>query len=142
MRTDRRQFLAAAAGLAAASALPRAIAAEAAATRVIPSTGVAIPAVGLGTWITFNVGDDPVLLDQCAEVMATFVDEGGGMIDSSPMYGSSQGTVGYGLARLGHPPSVFPADKVWTGSVAEGPRQIARSQSEWGVPALRPAAGP
>ena len=131
MRTDRRQFLAGAAGLAAGSALPRAMAAGAAGTRVAPSTGHSLPAVGLGTWITFNVGDDPVLLDRCAEVMAAFVDEGGGMIDSSPMYGSSQGTVGHGLARLGHPPSVFSADKVWTGSVADGPEQIARSQAKW-----------
>ena len=28
-------------------------------TRKIPSSGEAIPAVGLGTWITFNVGNDP-----------------------------------------------------------------------------------
>jgi diketogulonate reductase-like aldo/keto reductase len=134
VRTDRRRFLAGAAGLAAASSLPRAMAAEAGTTRVIPSTGAAIPAVGLGTWITFNVGDDPVLLDACAQVIAAFVDEGGGMIDSSPMYGSSQGTTGYGLERLGRPPSVFSADKVWTGSVGEGPEQIARSQAEWGSP--------
>jgi diketogulonate reductase-like aldo/keto reductase len=136
MAQDRRQFLAGAAGLALASVSPRAIAAEADAARVIPSAGRAIPAVGLGTWITFNVGDDPVLLDRCAEVMAAFVDEGGGMIDSSPMYGSSQGTIGYGLARLGHPPSVFSADKVWTGSVAEGPQQIAASRAEWRVQAF------
>ena len=130
---DRRQFLAGAAGLAATASLKPATAAEAEAVRTIPSTGGTIPAVGLGTWITFNVGADPVLLDQCAAVMAAFVDEGGGMIDSSPMYGSSQATVGYGLARLGHPASVFSAEKVWTGSVAEGPEQIAESAAEWGV---------
>src|SRR4030095_2425983 len=61
-------------------------------TRPIPSTGEMLPAVGLGTWITFNVGDDPAARDACTEVMRNFVDAGGRMIDSSPMYGSSQGT--------------------------------------------------
>src|SRR5438067_7882228 len=81
--------------------------------RVIPSSGKSIPVVGLGTWITFNVGMDPVLLDKSAAVMAAFFEAGGTVIDSSPMYGSSQDTVGHGLAKLGYPP-VFAADKVWT----------------------------
>src|SRR5687768_14825637 len=54
-------------------------------TRRIPSTGEAVPAVGLGTWITFNVGDDPVLRDESAAVMAAFFEAGGRVIDSSPM---------------------------------------------------------
>ena len=62
-------------------------------TRPIPSSGEALPAVGLGSWITFNVGDDPVLRDECADVMAAFFEAGGRMIDSSPMYGSSQAVI-------------------------------------------------
>src|SRR5687767_3534810 len=85
-------------------------------TRPIPSTGEAVPAVGLGTWITFNVGDDPVLRDESAAVMAAFFEAGGRVIDSSPMYGSSQAVVGYGLQKLGRPPGLFSADKVWTSS--------------------------
>ena len=99
-------------------------------TRTIPSSGETIPAVGLGTWITFNVGDDPVLRDECAAVMAAFFESGGRMIDSSPMYGSSQPVIGYGLARLGNTP-VFSADKVWTSS--DGPAQIEQSRRYWGV---------
>ena len=99
--------------------------------RAIPSSGETISAVGLGTWITFNVGDDPVLRDECAAVMAAFFDSGGRMIDSSPMYGSSQPVIGYGLAKLGDTP-VFSADKVWTSS--DGPAQIERSRQYWGVP--------
>jgi len=79
------------------------------ATRQIPSSGEAIPAVGLGTWITFNVGEDAVLRDECAAVMAAFFEAGGSLIDSSPMYGSSQPVIGYGLAKLGSP-GVFSAD--------------------------------
>ena len=99
--------------------------------RAIPSSGETISAVGLGTWITFNVGDDPVLRDECAAVMAAFFDSGGRMIDSSPMYGSSQPVIGYGLAKLGDTP-VFSADKVWTSS--DGPAQIEQSRQYWGVP--------
>jgi diketogulonate reductase-like aldo/keto reductase len=99
--------------------------------RPIPSTGETIPAIGLGTWITFNVGDDPVLRDECAGVMDAFFESGGRMIDSSPMYGSSQPVIGYGLAQLGETP-VFSADKVWTSS--DGPAQIEQSRQYWGVP--------
>ncbi|MDH3662977.1 MAG: aldo/keto reductase [Alphaproteobacteria bacterium] len=106
-------------------------------TRMIPSTGEAIPAVGLGTWITFNVGDDPVLRDECAEVMAAFFEGGGTMIDSSPMYGSSQPVVGYGLEKLGRRDDVFATDKVWTSSAGDGAAQIEQSRRYWGVPAFK-----
>ena len=104
-------------------------------TRPIPSTGgEALPLVGLGSWITFNVGDDPVARDACAEVMRAFVAAGGRLIDSSPMYGSSQEVIGYGLARLGDPEGVFSADKVWTRRGSSGPDQIEESRRRWGVP--------
>jgi len=109
---------------------------RASALRRIPSTGEEIPAVGLGTWITFNVGDDPVMRGQCAAVMAAFFEAGGGMIDSSPMYGSSQPVIGYGLDRLGRPSSLFSADKVWTSSGDHGPAQIEQSRQYWGLPSF------
>ncbi len=104
------------------------------ATRRIPATGEAIPPVGLGTWITFNVGDDDELRDECAAVMDAFFRAGGGMIDSSPMYGSAQQVVGYGLRKLGQPKGLFSADKVWISSGSRGPSQIEQSRSLWGVP--------
>src|SRR5258705_7246646 len=64
-------------------------------TRPIPSSGEPLPVVGLGSWITFNVGNDRVARDACTEVMRNFFDAGGRMIDSSPMYGSSQEVIGY-----------------------------------------------
>jgi diketogulonate reductase-like aldo/keto reductase len=103
-------------------------------TRPIPSTGERLPAVGLGTWITFNVGNDAELKDECAAVMSAFFELGGRMIDSSPMYGSSQSTIGYGLSKLGYPQALFSAEKVWTSSRASGPGQIERSRAYWGVP--------
>ena len=102
-------------------------------TRIIPSSGEAMPAVGLGTWITFNVGDDPVLRNECVAVMAAFFEAGGRMIDSSPMYGSSQPVVGYGLDQLGRPKALFSAEKVWTSSAEDGLAKIEQSRRFWGV---------
>ena len=45
-------------------------------SRAIPSSGEKLPVVGLGTWITFNVGDDPVLRDESAAVMRAFFEAG------------------------------------------------------------------
>ncbi|HTR02918.1 MAG TPA: aldo/keto reductase [Thermoanaerobaculia bacterium] len=142
----RRGFLAtvAAAGAAAAVRPPRALGHPALQgprpgpilTRPIPSSaaGERLPLVGLGSWITFNVGDDPAARDACAEVMRAFFAGGGRLIDSSPMYGSSQDTIGDGLAKLGHPPGLFAADKVWISSGAKGPAQIDESLKKWGIP--------
>ena len=106
-------------------------------TKPIPSSGERIPVVGLGSWITFNVGADRVAQDACADVMQAFFAAGGRMIDSSPMYASSQATIGHALARLGAARSpVFAADKVWVSSSrgdARGPEQIERSRRLWGV---------
>jgi diketogulonate reductase-like aldo/keto reductase len=90
-----------------------------------------MPMVGLGTWITFNVGDDPQLKDECAAVMAAFFEAGGRMIDSSPMYGSAQPVIGYGLQKLGLPKALFSAEKVWTSG--DGPAQIEETRQFWSV---------
>jgi diketogulonate reductase-like aldo/keto reductase len=131
---SRRSVLAAGAALAA-SAVSAPLRAQASPVlmRAIPSSGEMIPAIGLGTWITFNVGNDPVLRDECAAVMGAFLESGGRMIDSSPMYGSSQRVIGHGLVKLGAPP-VFSADKVWISSGSDGPEQMEQSRRYWGVP--------
>ena len=105
-------------------------------TRPIPSsqTGESLPLIGLGSWITFNVGDDPAGRDSCAAVMRAFFAGGGRVIDSSPMYGSSQEVIGYGLRKLGHPKELFAATKVWINSGAKGPEQIEESRRLWDVP--------
>src|SRR5512134_759306 len=102
-------------------------------TRPIPSTGEALPVIGLGSWITFNVGDDRDARDQCAAVMRAFFERGGRVIDSSPMYGSSQDVIGYGLGRLARPAQLFAADKVWIAPAARGPAQIERSRQRWNI---------
>jgi diketogulonate reductase-like aldo/keto reductase len=102
-------------------------------TKPIPSSGERLPVIGLGSWITFNVGDDIELREECTAVMRAFFAAGGRLIDSSPMYGSSQTVIGYGLNRLGRPPSLFSADKVWISAGSRGPEQIEESRGSWGV---------
>jgi diketogulonate reductase-like aldo/keto reductase len=139
---SRRGFLISLAAAGAAALRPRRAAAypgPAAAgpgplvTRPIPSSGEKLPLVGLGSWMTFNVGNDVAARDSCTGVVQAFFDGGGRLIDSSPMYGSSQEVIGYGLAKLGHPSQVFSADKVWISSGAKGPEQIEESRRHWGI---------
>jgi len=66
--------------------------------------------------------------------MAAFFQAGGRLVDSSPMYGSSQPTIGHGLKKLGYPHALFSAEKVWISNPASGPEQIERSRALWGVP--------
>jgi diketogulonate reductase-like aldo/keto reductase len=144
-KPTRRGFLASLAGAAAAAALtpgptvragsrgPASAGPGPLLTRPIPSSGEKLPLVGLGSWITFNVGDDVAAQDSCAEVLRAFFEGGGRLIDSSPMYGSSQEVIGYGVRKLGHPPQLFAADKVWISSGARGPQQIEESRRHWGV---------
>ncbi len=130
MRATRRAVLAGAGAALLAPAFGSA-AGEVLSKR-IPATGERVPAVGLGSWITFNVGDDPALRAECRVVMAAFFEAGGGIVDSSPMYGSSQHVIGDALAKLNRPPGLFSADKVWTRSSA-GRAQIAETTRRWGV---------
>lgn len=137
-RTSRRRALAALAALGAAASLRLPANGQAPAdrplARPIPSSGEAIPLVGLGTWITFNVGNDRALREQSTAVMRAFFESGGRLIDSSPMYGSAQDVIGDGLARLDRPAAMFAADKVWIGTGARGPEQIETSRQRWRVP--------
>ena len=118
--------------LASAGALAQAALPAPVLSRPIPSSGERIPLVGLGSWITFNVGADPSARANCTEVMRNFFAAGGRLIDSSPMYGSSQGVIGEGLHQLGLPRQLFSADKVWTSS--DGAQQVEASRQLWRVP--------
>jgi len=108
-------------------------------TKAIPSTGERIPVLGMGTWLTFNVLPLGGLLDTRVEVMRRFFAAGGGMIDSSPMYGQSEKIVGEGLERLpnhggpGSDAGLFSATKVWTPFQRLGRGQIEDSRELWGV---------
>jgi diketogulonate reductase-like aldo/keto reductase len=131
MAIDRRRFSFGAAFAAAAPGF--ALATPPQLTKRIPATGETIPAVGMGSWLTFDVGADAAARAQRAEVLRAFFAEGGRLIDSSPMYGSSQTVIGAGLAALGRHAAVFAADKVWTPGGEDGPAQIEATRARWGV---------
>ena len=120
-------FLAASCG---AVALPRAACASPVLERPIHSTGEKIPAVGLGTWLTFDVTS---AADRAVrgEVMREFFAAGGRLVDSSPMYGASEETIGAALPANGR--SMFSATKVWTLGALAGRRQVENSFRLWKV---------
>jgi diketogulonate reductase-like aldo/keto reductase len=132
----RRHFLASTAGLALAPLIGDAAAQPAAAamiTRAIPATGQRIPAIGMGTWITFNVGGSTRLREHRKEIMRSFFERGGGMIDSSPMYGSAEAVVGWGLKRLENTAGLISATKIWTPYGSGGRDQMTESRKLWGL---------
>jgi len=96
-------------------------------TRKIPSTGEAIPAVGLGTWQVFDAGNDAAARAPLREVLAAFAKAGGRMIDSSPMYGSAESVAGDLVAELGLRERLFIATKVRTRGREDGIRQMETS---------------
>jgi diketogulonate reductase-like aldo/keto reductase len=97
------------------------------ATRPIPSSGEQLPLIGIGTWQTFDVGGDAAARATLKEVLRHFYAGGGRVVDSSPMYGSSESVVGDACADLGICEPLFMATKVWTQGREEGVRQMQRS---------------
>lgn len=102
-------------------------------TRPIPSTGEALPAIGLGTWQTFDVGAER---GPQRTVIADFLRGGGRVIDSSPMYGRSEEVVGELLAELKPSAPPFLATKVWTRGKARGEEEMQRSARRMRTPRL------
>lgn len=101
-------------------------------TRPIPSSGEKIPCIGMGTSRTFDVAPDGDIAAQ-VEVMRLFVNAGGTVIDSSPMYGDSESVIGETLKQVEHP-RMFYATKVWTDDGPEhGIEQMKDSMRRMGT---------
>ncbi|MBK1632188.1 aldo/keto reductase [Thiohalocapsa halophila] len=140
---SRRRLLHAASGLLAAGALPGlALGATAGAgpsaasalTKPIPASGEPLPAIGMGTWITFNVGDNASALATRRDILDAFFAAGGGMIDSSPMYGSAEAVLGNTLPADAERRGLFSATKVWTSDGDAGRAEIEQSRGLWQLP--------
>lgn len=101
----------------------------------IPSSGESIPAVGMGTWLTFDVDEEQHGARSArVKVLEKFFQMGGGLIDSSPMYGFSEEVLGYCLNKLSYPETLFAATKVWVEGKQQGIYEMERSAKLWGVP--------
>jgi diketogulonate reductase-like aldo/keto reductase len=104
-------------------------------TRAIPSMAERVPAVGLGTWLTFDVPlGNAAAVSRRREVVERFFASGGRLIDSSPMYGQAEAVLGEVLPRDGK--QLFSATKVWTALGAYGPTQMRRSLALWKLPRI------
>ncbi len=99
--------------------------------KAAPGNGNPLPVIGMGTWRTFNVGSDPKLLDDRTDIVRTFFELGGGLIDSSPMYGSAPDVMGYALQKLGIADSLFSAEKVWSPAGGSAHEQVAELLARW-----------
>ena len=110
MDARRRTILAAGLGLYASS--------------IFPQEKVKLPRIGLGTWQTFDVGGDAAARAPLREVLKLL---NGNVVDSSPMYGSSESVAGDLIAELGMRDKLFIATKVWTSGRDEGIQQMETS---------------
>lgn len=95
--------------------------------RAIPSSGEQIGIVGLGTWQTFDVGDSSSQQEPLKAVLRALVQSGGSVIDSSPMYGSSERVVGELTSQMNLQDQLFFATKVWTRGEQSGIDQMQTS---------------
>ena len=136
IRIDRRRFLQQSAGLtAAALSWPAWLSAKQLAPikKAIPKSGEQLPVIGMGTSRTFDIGNDQALQQRLAEVLQIFFDQGGALIDSSPMYGNAEQVTGDLLKTIKNKQALFAATKVWTWGKEEGISQMQRSSERMGV---------
>jgi diketogulonate reductase-like aldo/keto reductase len=124
---SRRHFLGAALGGSLVTFTGEVSMAQSIATKAIPKTGEMLPVVGLGTWQTFDIGETAAARNPLRAVMGEFARAGGRVIDSSPMYGSSEHVVGDIAHDLGIHKELFLATKVWTSGREAGVRQMEQS---------------
>ena len=126
-RLTRREALGLIAGLAAARMSDASGASTEPVTRAIPRTGELLPALGLGTWQVLDVPSRGPDYDAALAAVRSFLEAGGSVIDSSPMYGRSEERVGDILAAIQPAARPFLATKVWTTGRAAGVAQLADS---------------
>ena len=110
--------------LALAPAVRPSLAQDRIMTKQIPSTREPLPVIGVGTWQTFDVGADNAARAQLRDVLKLLK---GNVVDSSPMYGSSESVAGDLIAGLGTREQLFMATKVWTRGRADGIAQMETS---------------
>jgi len=129
---DRRKALGFLAASAAAAVVRPAAAQAPILERPIPSTGERLPAIGMGTWITFDVAGDAAAGATRSAILGDFFASGGRLVDSSPMYGSSEEVLGERMPP-GAAGRLFAATKVWTVGALPGRRQVEASRALWKV---------
>ena len=101
--------------------------------KTIPSSGERLSVIGLGTSRTFDVDPGQAAQTPLRDVMRSFFDLGGQLIDSSPMYGNAEAVTGALLGAVDNKQGLFTATKVWTNGKSSGIRQMQDSMRHFGV---------
>jgi len=96
-------------------------------TRTIPSSGEALPVIGIGTYKGFDVGSGNKERTALGDVLRVLFSQEGSVLDSSPMYGRAEEVAGELLAAQGASKNAFVATKVWTEGRGAGIDQMNRS---------------
>ena len=133
---NRRSFLKSSSAVSAAFMAGGVSAQQAIQRRPIPSSGEQLPVIGLGTWQTFDVGDNTAARERLSEVLQLLKDGGASVVDSSPMYGTSEGVVGDIAKELGLIDKLFMASKVWTTGREAGIAQLEQSANRMQKPVM------
>jgi diketogulonate reductase-like aldo/keto reductase len=136
VKCTRRRFLEAGAAALGAILMSVESRGSAALERPIPKTGEPLPAIGLGTWQVFDIAGDRSAMAEAKDTLKLFVEHGGRVVDSSPMYGSSEAVTGQLATELGVRPKLFVATKVWTSGRQAGIRQMEESMRQLRVERL------
>ena len=135
-RIGRRSLVKGMAGLAGVCSLPGMLFADNhsnVSTRRIKSSGLGMPVIGLGSWLTFDAGAARSRRENVQQIMQAFFERGGRMIDSSPMYSTAQEVIGSGLRQLENAGSLFSATKVWIPGRSTGIWQMEGALDLWGL---------
>ena len=93
------------------------------------TSGLTVPAVGMGTWQTLDVRGAEAER-RAHEIVAEALGAGARFVDSSPMYGEAERVLGEALA--GRRDDAIVATKVWTPDDAEAERQVQRAVGWYG----------
>lgn len=142
MKSDRRQFIrellhwgiaTSALGVSFSPAILAQTIKQTPINKAIPASGELLPVIGMGTSRTFDIGADAAMLEQLAQVLSAFLDNGGSLIDSSPMYGNAEATVGKLTGNLKTSHKIFAATKVWTSGRQAGIDQMHASMRKMRV---------
>lgn len=88
--------------------------------RAFGSTGIDVPAIGMGTWQTFDVTG--AVADERTRVTDAAFETGATFFDSSPMYGEAERVLGQTLR--GRRRGAIVATKVWTPDDTEAEQQM------------------
>lgn len=100
--------------------------------RTIPSSQEKIPVIGMGSWLTFDAKGSSSRMANMKKVLQNFYQQGGRVIDSSPMYGSSEEVIGILARELGILDHLWVSTKIWTNGKESGIRQMNTSNRFFG----------